>query len=235
MVVLSGILGAGLGLVREVGGAGFSMARAAGTVVEELIDEAIAAVREPGLADASTMPGAPTAPAGTAAARTAPQGHLASTMAGLLTSALEQSTAEAQEALFRRILDCLVPDEARIIGALSDGSRSPMVSVHHLTAAGMLGEAIIERAALVGRTANVALPRMTPTYVGHLLALGLLEVGPEEESLKDEYQILLAETDVLAAVRQGSRGPLPARVVRRTVRLTPLGHSLWAACAGDDR
>lgn len=162
-----------------------------------------------------------------------PSGPLHEKMNALLARALEQSTNEGREELFHRILDLIVPDEARIISALSDGSASPLVSVHGLTPAGMLGEALLENAALVGRTANVALPALTPTYVGHLLALGLVEVGPEDETLKDEYQILLAETEVLKAIRTGSRGPVPARVVRRTLLLSPLGHALWEATMGE--
>lgn len=153
-------------------------------------------------------------------------------MTGLLARALEQSTSAGKDELFHRILDQIVPDEARIISALSDGSSSPLVSVHALSRAGLLGEALIENASLVGRAANVALPALTPTYVGHLLALGLLETGPEDVDLKDEYQILQADTAVLKAIKAGSRGPLPARVVRRTVRLSALGHSLWAASMG---
>lgn len=153
-------------------------------------------------------------------------------MQALLTRALGQSTASGQDELFHRILDQIVPDEARMISALSDGSVSPLVSVHALNPAGLLGEALISNASLVGRTANVALPQLTPTYVGHLLALGLLETGPEDESIKDEYQILLADTAVLKAIRQGSVGPLPARVVKRTLRLSPLGLALWDACLG---
>jgi hypothetical protein len=155
--------------------------------------------------------------------------ELRTKMDSLLSRALEQSTASSQDELFHRILSQIVPDEARIISALSDGHPSPLVSVHDLTPAGMLGEALIENACLIGRMANVALTGLTPTYVGHLLSLGLVEVGPEDNDLKDEYQILLAETDVLAATRAGSRGPVPARVVRRTLSLSPLGHAFWAA------
>jgi hypothetical protein len=171
-------------------------------------------------------------PAQSAVRPAAPDTGLETKMQKLLTRALEQSTASGQDELFHRILDQIVPDEARMIGALSDGTVSPMVSVHALTRAGLLGEALIENASLVGRTANVALPRLTPTYVGHLMALGLIDAGPEDDSLKDEYQILLAETDVLSAIRQGSRGPVPARVEKRTIRLSPLGHALWAASMG---
>jgi len=155
-------------------------------------------------------------------------------MHALLSRALGQSTTSGQDELFHRILDQIVPDEARMISALSDGSASPLVSVHALNRAGLLGEALIENASLVGRTANVALPHLTPTYVGHLIALGLFETGPEDDTLKDEYQILLADSAVLKATRQGSVGPLPARVERRTVRLSALGLALWAASMGPD-
>lgn len=156
--------------------------------------------------------------------------QLGARMQQLLARALEQSTTASQTELFHHILDNLVPDEARILSALSDGSRSPVVSVHALTRAGLLGEALIENASLVGRTANVALPRMTPTYVGHLLAMGLVEIGPEDDALRDEYQILMAETDVLAALRAGARGPVPARVERRSLTLSDLGHDFWRLC-----
>jgi hypothetical protein len=46
-------------------------------------------------------------------------------MEQLQSRALEQTTAGSQTELFHRILDQIVPDEARIIGALSDGSFSP--------------------------------------------------------------------------------------------------------------
>jgi hypothetical protein len=172
-------------------------------------------------------------PAREVAAHPATDTALETKMTDLLARALGQSTSAGQDELFHRILDQIVPDEARIISALSDGTASPLVSVHALSRAGLLGEALIENASLVGRTANVALPSLTPTYVGHLIALGLLETGAEDDSLKDEYQILLADSDVLRAIRTGSRGPLPARVEKRTVRLSSLGQSLWAASMGE--
>jgi len=212
--------GTTVGVVRHVGGA---VTGAVGDAVGEVVGSFFEGLAE-GSADRKQdrrddVP-APAEPASTG---------LDAKMQALLSRALEQSTASGQDELFHRILDQLVPDEARIIGALSDGSPSPLVSVHALTRAGLLGEALIENACLVGRTANVALPRLTPTYVGHLIALGLAEVGPEDDALKDEYQILMAETDVLAALRTGSRGPVPARVEKRTLRLTALGHALWEA------
>jgi len=147
----------------------------------------------------------------------------------LLDRALEQSSSSSRQELFHKILDQIVPDEARIIGALSDGSASPLLHVYARTRTGLVGEVVLENMSLIGKTANLALPHLTPTYVSHLLSLGLLETGPEDTTLKDEYEILGADTAVLRAIKKASRGPIPARVERYTLRLSGLGIELWNA------
>jgi Abortive infection alpha len=159
---------------------------------------------------------------------------LSSKMSKLLDRALDQSTSSSQVELFHHILDQLVADEARIIGALSDGSASPLVTMHDGVRRGVAGRAVLENASLIGRTANVALPTMVPTYVGHLLSLGLVEIGPEAPDLKHDYEVLMAETTVLGAIKAASRGPLPAKVDKFTLTLSGLGHALWAATMQQD-
>lgn len=161
-----------------------------------------------------------------------PAASLDQKMQSLLDRALDQSTGGGQNELFHRLIDQLVPDEARIISALSDGSTSPLVTIRARTATGGPGKVHLANASLVGRTANLALPAMTATYVSHLLSLGLLERGPEDPSMKQDYEILMAETYVLKAIKAASRGPLPARVDKRTVLATALGRSLWQAATG---
>ena len=56
-------------------------------------------------------------------------------MHGLLDRAVGQNTASSRQELFHKILDQIVPDEARIISALSDGSRSPLLHVYARTRA----------------------------------------------------------------------------------------------------
>jgi hypothetical protein len=157
-----------------------------------------------------------------------------SKMSSLLDSALSQSSASSRQMLFHKILDQIVPDEARILGALSDGSASPLLHVYGRTRAGLVGEVVLENASLIGKTANLGLPQLTPTYVSHLLSLGLVESGPEDPALKDEYEILAADISVLKAIKQAARGPIPARVDRYTLRLSGLGIELWAATMGRD-
>lgn len=151
----------------------------------------------------------------------------------LLDRALDQNTRGSQVELYHHLLDQLVADEARILGALSDGSSSPMVNVYTWLSPRVPGRAALEHASLIGRTANVALPQMVPQYVSHLLSLGLVEAGPEDPALATEYEVLMAETAVLAAIKSASRGPLAAKVDKSTLSLSSLGASLWAAATGD--
>ena len=153
-------------------------------------------------------------------------------MGKLLDRALDQSTAGSQVELFHRLLDQLVADEARIVGALSDGSASPLVHVYSRSR--NTGQPVLENACLIGRTANVALPNMVPQYVGHLLSLGLVEIGPEDPAKKADYEILMAEPMVLRAVKNASRGPLTARVEKLTLSLSGLGRGLWEAAVKQD-
>jgi hypothetical protein len=152
-------------------------------------------------------------------------------MHGLLDRAVEQSTTASRQELFHKVLDQIVPDEARIISALSDGSASPLLNVYARTRAGLVGEVVLENMSLIGKTANLALPHLTPMYVSHLLSLGLVESGPEDSAMKDEYEILAADPAVLQAIKNASRGPIPARTDKYTLRLSGLGLELWAAAS----
>lgn len=160
-------------------------------------------------------------------------GSLDDAMSRLLERASEQTTAGGRHVLFAKIIEQIVPDEARIVSALSDGSSSPLVHVRRRSIGPQPAVAVLENMSLVGRTANLALPHLTPNYVGHLLSLGLVETGPEDPSMKAEYEILLADMAVLAAIKRASRRAMGARVERRTLRLSILGRELWAAAMGD--
>jgi hypothetical protein len=78
----------------------------------------------------------------------------------------------------------------------------------------------------------VQLREMTPHYLAHLLELGLVELTPEDPEQKLKYEILESATAVREAIAkiEGGAKMTRARIVRRTVRLTALGHDLWAAC-----
>lgn len=155
------------------------------------------------------------------------EGAAARALGVLLDVSLVQSSREAEEALLATLVGVLVPDEARIIAALAARTWTPLVHIEpRRDGEDHLG---LRNASLIGRQAGVALVRHTPAYVGRLLATGLLEVTPEREDRAEEYEVLLAEPDVLDAIRAAGRGPLGPRVRRGGLVLSGLGRRLWAA------
>ena len=73
-------------------------------------------------------------------------------MSRLLDRALNQGTRDSRAEFFQRLVDQLVADEARIIGALSDGHASPLVNVRSRTRESGVPE--LENASLIGRSAS---------------------------------------------------------------------------------
>lgn len=154
----------------------------------------------------------------------------ASLLANLLESALEQTPASARERLTLRILRQLVPDEARILGALSDGHDAPLM---HLGAGPLVGPATqrwVENVSAIGKEAGVALPDKVPSYITHLRELGLLESGDEDKSAQIKYQILETDSAVRAACTEIEKNGLRPKMFRRTIRMSAAGKALWAAC-----
>jgi hypothetical protein len=58
----------------------------------------------------------------------------------------------------------------------------------------------------------------------------VLEEGPKEDLLSDQYALLANEDYVLRAVESAQGGLRGTTEVRRTVQISPLGAELWAAC-----
>lgn len=149
-------------------------------------------------------------------------------MAELLVRSLEQTKQRAREYLYLALLRQLVPDEARILSALADGSVYPVVHVDART--GVSGtRRVLSHASTVGRAAGVAVPDSVPRYLSRLLHFDLVELGDEDPGLAVQYDILLTDP-TLRAAEDTARAEGRARFVRRSVRIAPLGRDLWDAC-----
>jgi hypothetical protein len=144
----------------------------------------------------------------------------------LLTVSVEQSADAARQRLAVAVLRELQPDEARILAALSDGTRYAVLHVVTRLHLGVNGPPVLENASTVGRAAGVALPDMVPWYVGHLARLGLVTVGPESPDLRDTYDILETEPHV----REAQEAASSTRLLRRSLRISPFGARLWDLC-----
>lgn len=168
--------------------------------------------------------------------------HPAAAAQAMLERSLQQSAREARVELFAHILDALVPDEVRILAALSDGGRAALLRVEPRFTRHE-SRTPLASASLIGRYAGIAVPRATSWYLMHLLELGLVEEGPEIPDLREDYDVLAAEPEVQAALST-AKGPLGLRPVKASVSLSRLGKELWEECgvagtafdskAGDD-
>jgi len=201
-----------------------AQAEAGGRLLRGEIEKRIdgAALPRPALS-----PPAPVAAADTV--RGAPEARPATgeTMRALLARSMRSTPADSRRALHEALVAELVPDEARILAALSDGSSYAMVHIAE-PGIGSFQKRVLENASSVGRSAGVALPEYVHLYVSHLRRIGLVESGPEDHSLKDQYDILLTEPKLRATIASISKGPRGARIIRRTVRISDLGRELWA-------
>jgi hypothetical protein len=152
-------------------------------------------------------------------------------MDSLLRRSIDQDPAAGERSLVELIIRELVPDEARMLAALSDGSAFPVIDVV-ARGGGESGRVLIGNASSLGRQAGVVLPERVPVYLTHMLALGLAERGGEEAKLREEYEILLTEPAVMKARAHPPAGLRRPRTVRATVRISDLGRSVWTASRG---
>ena len=147
----------------------------------------------------------------------------------LLDLARRQDEGSAEQAALHRAVEALVPDEALILERLSTLGRVPVVQIWTRPHTGAAGEPVLENASRIGRLAQVALPDLTPTYVGRLLALGLVRAEPVVDGdLGDYFQALLAEPLVLRALARANVDGSTPRVVRQALSLSALGARLVA-------
>jgi abortive infection alpha-like protein len=155
---------------------------------------------------------------------------LRTAMAELLRLSTELDRDHSREYVFTAIMRQLVPDEARILAALSDGSPYALVHVAGRAALGGPQRIVLRNASSVGRAAGVTLPDLVPNYVTRLEHLGLAEIGPEDPGLSVQYDILLTEDRVRAAEEEvRTVRKLTPRYARRTLRLSTLGKQFWDA------
>lgn len=151
-------------------------------------------------------------------------------MTELLERSVETDRNSSRDYLYGNIISQLVPDEARILAALSDGREFAAMDV----VAKQLGRStvrpVLANASTVGRSAGVANPDNVPTYVTRLHNFGLVEFGPPSDDLSTQFDILAADSGVQAAQATAEARHLGSpRLVRKTLTISPFGKDFWAA------
>lgn len=152
-------------------------------------------------------------------------------MQQLLQRAESQTPTEARSDAIMWILGQMVPDEARIVAALADGSAYPVVHVSAGPVIGPGSERLVRNVSSVGRAAHVRSAELSANYVTHLLELGLVDLGSELPGLGVEYEILETEPAVRTGLAHAEhRRTTRVRVVRQSLHLSERGQSFWQAC-----
>ena len=128
---------------------------------------------------------------------------------------------------YERILDEMAPDEGRILLLLLEGGPQPSVDVRTGGPIGLVSSTLIAPGlTMIGARAGARHVDQVPAYLNNLFRLGL--VWFSRESLRDpmDYQVLEAQPDVLEAMHSVKF----AKVVRRSIHLTPFGEDFGRRC-----
>ncbi len=132
---------------------------------------------------------------------------------------------------YERILGELAPDEARILLLLLKGGPQPSVDVRTGGPIGMVNSHLVAPGlTMIGARAGCRYLEQVPSYLNNLFRLGLIWFS--REALRDpmEYQVVEAQPDVLAAMHSVKF----AKVVRRSIHLTPFGEDFCRTCLVED-
>ncbi len=155
---------------------------------------------------------------------------LRNAMGELLERSVTGTRTSSRDYLYATIISQLVPDEARILAALADGTRYAAGDLV-TRGRGRNGQrTVVANASTVGRAVGVGTPDNVPTYLTRLRNFGLVDFGPEDESLGTQYDILGAD-DTVRRPRDaaGSARSTAMRLVRKTVAISSFGRDFWSA------
>lgn len=172
----------------------------------------------------------PTEPLGTTPS-VSPEATLRERGAALLERSRDVWNTDTAHPAYERILDEVAPDEARILLLLLKGGPQPSVDVRTGGPIGMVSSQLIAPGlTMIGARAGCRYLDQVPSYLNNLFRLGLIWFS--RESLRDplEYQVVEAQPDVLAAMHSVKF----AKVVRRSIQLTPFGDDFCKTCLVDD-
>jgi hypothetical protein len=132
---------------------------------------------------------------------------------------------------YGRILDEVAPDEARILLLLLRGGPQPSVDVRTGGPVGMVSSSLLSAGlTMIGPRAGVRYLDEVPAYLNNLFRLGLIWFSREQLEDPLEYQVVEAQPDVLDAMHSVRF----AKVIRRSIHLTPFGMDFCKTCLVDE-
>src|SRR5581483_4966912 len=133
---------------------------------------------------------------------------------------------------YERILTELAPDEGRVLRLLLLEGPQPAVDVRTGGPLGLFSSRLIAPGiSMIGARAGCRYVERVRSYLNNLYRLGL--VWFSRETIRDhlKYQVLEAQPEVLEAVHSVSQ----AKIVRRSIHLTPFGEDFCRICLVTDQ
>ncbi len=132
---------------------------------------------------------------------------------------------------YERLMESLAPDEARILRLLLFKGPQPAVDVRTGGPLGLIQSRLVSPGLnMIGARAGCRYVERVPSYLTNLHRLGLIWFARETLRDPERYQVLEAQPDVLEAIHSVRY----AKIVRRSIHLTPFGEDFCRAALVED-
>src|SRR4051794_18649969 len=138
----------------------------------------------------------------------------------LLSESADVHYEQASHPAYARMLSELAPDEARILRLVATEGAQPAVDVRAGFALVPGSRLVAQGFSMIGAEAGLRFVDQVPAYLSNLNRLGLIWFSREPVRDRERYQVLEVQPDVMEALKEAGRF---SHVVRRSIRMTPLG------------
>jgi hypothetical protein len=139
---------------------------------------------------------------------------------------------EQSHPAYERLVESLAPDEARILRLMLLGGPQAAVDVRTGGPLGLISSRLLAPGLnMIGPRAGCRYVDRVPSYLTNLHRLGLIWFSRETLRDPERYQVLEAQPEVLAALKSVRQ----AKIVRRSIHLTPFGEGFCRASLVDDQ
>lgn len=155
-----------------------------------------------------------------------PDSSLRERGAELLRRSADVRVSDDTHPAYERILGDLAPDEGRILRLLATEGPQPAVDVRTARPLNIGSKLMAAGLSMIAENAGCRHRDRTHAYLNNLYRLGLIWFSRERLEDPLRYQLLEAQPDVVAAIRQTGR----ATTVRRSIHLTPFGEDFCRLC-----
>ena len=144
----------------------------------------------------------------------------------LLERSADVGADEDAHPAYKRIIEELAPDEARILRLLATKGARPSIDVKTWRPLGIGSQTVAPGLSMIGAEAGCRHPERVSPYLDNLFRLGLIWFSREPLDDPRLYQVLEAQPEVIEAMKRAGRGS----TTRRSIHLTSFGVDFCETC-----